>query len=206
MILSEKGVITSEALLAYARNELTAGEKQELEKLLLDDPFAQEALEGLQSAKVNTTVAATILNVNRKVRERAGIKEKKTFDIHWTNYAWAAVVVGMLIGIGFVLINFIGKHGTQQIAMKTQNAKEEKPAPVVPQPQVVSADSTKSVTKDTVATAALKGTSSATGAKGVSANGVTGSIGKNESLQKAPNNPVTVNKPVGSTRLPELYP
>lgn len=44
MKLSEQGVIPEEALLAYINNELTAEEKQELEKLLKDDPFAQEAL------------------------------------------------------------------------------------------------------------------------------------------------------------------
>jgi tetratricopeptide (TPR) repeat protein len=196
MILSEKGVITSEALLAYARNELTAAEKQELEKLLLADPFAQEALEGLHTAKANTTT--TILNVNRKVRERAGIKEKKTFDIHWTNYAWAAVVVGMLIGIGFVLINFIGKHGTQQIAMKNESAKEEKPAPVIPQPQAVSVDSTKSVAKDTMTALVAQVSSGTTGAKGAAASGATGGTGKNQVPQKAPNNPVAANKPAAS--------
>jgi len=72
MKISEQGVITEEALLAYTRNELTADEKQEFEKLLHDDPFAQEALEGIQASKNNATVANTLLNVNRKVRERNG--------------------------------------------------------------------------------------------------------------------------------------
>ncbi len=144
MKLSEHGVISEEALLAYINNGLTAEEKQELEKLLQNDPFAQDALEGLQQAN-KTTAATAVININKKVRERAGIKEVKGVKLHWSAYAWAAVVFGLLIGIGFVMVNYMGSN-KGEIAMNQQKQeptvnllepKAEDPAP----PQLSSASS-----------------------------------------------------------------
>jgi tetratricopeptide (TPR) repeat protein len=191
MKLSEKGIITSEALQAYVRNELSAGDKQELEKLLREDPFAQEALEGLQTSQAN--IDSTILNVNRKVRERAGIKEKKGIDIHWTNYAWAAVVVGLLIGIGFVMINYMSKKAAQPIALKTPAAKEEKPAPVAVTQQLIT-DSTKPAKNDTALHAA------ATGSLTLSmSSGATAATGSNQPVQKLAGSAAPVNRPAAAT-------
>jgi len=120
--LSEQGIIREEALLAYVNNELNGDEKQELEKLLKDDPFAQEALEGLQqSTKASAVVAVS--NINKKVRERVGLKERKIIQLHWSNYAWAAVVFGLLIGVGFIMVSYFGKQDSS-IAMN-KNTPEE---------------------------------------------------------------------------------
>lgn len=118
-IFFERGAINEASMLAYLNNQLSAEEKQQFEKLLKDDPFAQEALEGLQVSQSQTTVSTTLVSLNKKIRERTGLKEKKTFQIHWSNYAWAAVLLGLLIGIGFVMINFIGKHDSN-IAMNKE--------------------------------------------------------------------------------------
>ncbi len=120
--MSEQGIIREEALLAYVNNELNGDEKQELEKLLKDDPFAQEALEGLQqSSKASAAVAVS--NINKKVRERVGLKERKIIQLHWSNYAWAAVVFGLLIGVGFIMVSYFGKQDSS-IAMN-KNTPEE---------------------------------------------------------------------------------
>ncbi|MDB5283898.1 MAG: hypothetical protein JWO06_2973 [Bacteroidota bacterium] len=104
--------------MAYLNNDLSAEEKQELEKLLKDDPFAQDALEGLQSAQNNAAVLSSISTINKKVRERSGLKEHtRSLNIHWSNYAWAAVVLGLLIGIGFVMIGYLGKTNKDNLAM-----------------------------------------------------------------------------------------
>ena len=122
MKLSEQGIIREEALLAYANNELSAEEKLEFEKLLKDDSFAQEALEGLQEAK-KANVAATVISINKKIRTRSGLKEGRSIKLHWSNYAWAAVVLGLLIGVGFLMVTFLSKPDSS-IAM---NKKAEEP-------------------------------------------------------------------------------
>lgn len=119
--LVHDGVISEEAMLAFVNNELSATEKQELEKLLEGDPFAQDAVEGLTQTENKKEIATSIALVKRKLRERLGEKETRSFQIHWTNYAWAAALLGLLIGIGFVMVQYFGKSDNS-IAM---SQKEE---------------------------------------------------------------------------------
>ena len=121
----EQGFINEAAMLAYLNNELTAEEKQQFEKLLQEDPFAQEALEGLQSSQNNTVVTQTIFSINQKVYERTGAKDKKIFQLHWTNFAWAAALLVLLIGIGAVMITYIGKKDSRIALAKEQSNKAE---------------------------------------------------------------------------------
>lgn len=99
-------------MLAYLQNQLTVEEKQQFEKLLRDDPFAQEALEGLQSSKNVAAVTRSIESVKKNVRAATGVAETKAIQIHWANYAWAAAVFGLLIGIGFLMVNYLSDKGS----------------------------------------------------------------------------------------------
>ena len=143
--LSEQGVVTEEALIAYLNNKLSPEEKQQLEKLLLEDPFAQDALEGLQSSASQAKVTTSLSSLNKKVRARSGLKERKKLQIHWVNYVWAAVVFGLLIGIGFIMVNSLckkdhnltvndKKESTLTIAQTDSEAVSKKP-------QLITADS-----------------------------------------------------------------
>jgi hypothetical protein len=124
--LIHRGVVSEEAMLAFVNNELTVSEKQELEKLLEADPFAQDAMEGLAQTENKKEIKVSIALVNKKIRERLGEKEPRGFQIHWTNYAWAAALLGLLVGIGFVMVQYFGKSDSN-IAMKQkkENAIEE---------------------------------------------------------------------------------
>ncbi len=115
MKLIEQNALTHDAMMAYMAGTLSVEEKQQFEQLLKNDPFAQDALEGLQSTNQLITNKA-VTNINKKVRERAGLQHKKSISLHWATYAWAAVLVGLLIGVGVVMVNILGKDG-EQIAM-----------------------------------------------------------------------------------------
>ena len=129
--LTEDGVITQEALLAYAEGRLSDADRTQLDKLLKDDPFAQDALEGMRKAPKPADIPIAITHINTKLRERAGTKEKKKkggIEIHWSTYAYAALILGVLVGVGFVLITiFSNKH--EEVAMNKPQAQES--APVV---------------------------------------------------------------------------
>lgn len=105
-ILGEEG-ITQEAMLAYLQNRLTTEERQQFEKRLQDDPFAAEALEGLQTVDDKNAITATVHHLQEKVKERNGIKTGRSIPLHWSAYAWAAAVLGLLIGIGFLMTNYL---------------------------------------------------------------------------------------------------
>lgn len=123
--LLDEGVISEAAMLAYLHNTLSADEKQQFEKLLAGDPFAQDALEGLQAAQNAQAATASIARVKSKVRERTGAGEVKVVKLHWTNYAWAAAIFAILIGIGFLMVGYMGKKA-DGIAMN--NTSESKGA------------------------------------------------------------------------------
>ncbi len=161
VILSEQGVVTEEALTAYLQNKLSPDEKQQLEKLLQEDPFARDALEGLQNSSNQAAVHTSVSSLNKKVRERSGLKERKGLKLHWVNYAWAAVVFGLLVAIGFVMVNFLNKKDNN---LALNSSKENMTAPsivskdtaaVSERPKVLVADSsvTNATGSDTVAAA-----------------------------------------------------
>lgn len=121
--LTEEGVITEEALLAYAEGRLGHAEQAGMEKLLLDDPFAQEALEGMRTSPRPGEIHTVITSINTQLREKTGIRErnKKGIEIHWANYAYAAVVLGMLVGVAFVMINIFSNKQKVQMAKATES-------------------------------------------------------------------------------------
>jgi tetratricopeptide (TPR) repeat protein len=123
IILEEHGIVREEALLAYLNKELSAEEMQQMDKLLEGDPFAQEALEGLKQT-TRATATAAVVNINRRVRERTGTKEGAGAKMHWTAYAWAAAVLGLLVGIGFIMVTFMGNKTDGTIAMNEAPQQE----------------------------------------------------------------------------------
>lgn len=123
--LTQGGVITQEALLAYAEGRLSDVERAEIDRLLQSDPFAQDALEGLRTSAHAGEITTVITSINTKLREKTGLRErkKKGIQIHWANYAYAAVILGVLIGVGFVLIEIFAQRNNQQ-AMNKPTPKE----------------------------------------------------------------------------------
>lgn len=130
--LTENGVISQEALLAYVEGKLDAASVQELEKMLQEDVFAQEALEGLRNANTVSSVGTSVIAINNKLRDKTGLKDKKKtvgIDFHWANYAYAAVVFGVLIGCGFLIVNYLGNSNNTIAENKNHQNVEIQEAP-----------------------------------------------------------------------------
>lgn len=125
IILEENGVLTQEALLAYAEGRLPAADVAQFEKLLQADPFSQDALEGMKLTADKARMRTAVAGINDRLRERTNFKTHKTksFQIHWSNYAYAAAVFGVLIGLGVVLVNFLNNRNSQT----TQTAQVDQP-------------------------------------------------------------------------------
>lgn len=121
IILTENGLLTHDALLAYAEGRLSADELAQVESLLQADPFSREALEGIKAAAQPTQLRLAVVRVNEQLRERTQFKVHKGggLQIHWANYAYAAAVFGVLIGLGVVLVNYMNNR-SQQMAMQAE--------------------------------------------------------------------------------------
>jgi tetratricopeptide (TPR) repeat protein len=135
--LTEDGVITQEALLAYASGSLSEPERAQMDKLLLDDPFAQDALEGMRQAPKPGEINAAVTSINMRLREQSGVRErkKKGIEIHWSTYAYAAVILAVLIGLGFIMINYFGNKNSDDIAMNKPAPQGQESIPVSEEPK-----------------------------------------------------------------------
>jgi tetratricopeptide (TPR) repeat protein len=121
---TDGGNVTQEAMLAYLNNRMSAEDKQQFEKLLAEDPFAQDALEGLQSARNAESLLNTIQGIKKNIREKSGVREKKVISINIIQYAAAAVIFGLLIGVGFIMFYFMGNKN-DSMAENTKATTEE---------------------------------------------------------------------------------
>jgi len=149
--LTQGSMITQEALLAYAEGRLSDAERIEVDRLLQSDPFAQDALEGLRTSAHAGEITSVITSINTKLREKTGLRErkKKGIQIHWANYAYAAVILGVLIGVGFVLIEIFAQRNNQQ-AMNKPTPEE------VVSPPIKEKDNRELLSKNTMDTAVVE--------------------------------------------------
>lgn len=123
--LLEGGAITEEAMEAYIGGTLSTEERTQFEKLLADDPFAQDALEGMQATPNRAEAQTRIAGIKKKIRSQTGGRETKTMNIHWVNYVWAAVVLGMLVGVGFLMVTYLNKNGTNEGSIAQNKTAEQ---------------------------------------------------------------------------------
>ena len=73
----------SDKLLNYVNNEMSDAHQHEFEKELMEDPFLDDAAEGLSEIKKKEELQEIVLNLNRdlkqKLEQRKSIKEKKRY-------------------------------------------------------------------------------------------------------------------------------
>ncbi|CAK9253507.1 unnamed protein product [Sphagnum jensenii] len=91
----------------HPERSLSDAERGEMDRLLHDDPFAQDALEGLRGVKHPARYTQSSPLSIPKLREKTGLRErrKKGIELHWAIYAYATVVIAVLIGLGFVMVH-----------------------------------------------------------------------------------------------------
>lgn len=117
MPLTQNGVLTEEATLAYLKGELSPKDTAEFEKLLASDPFAREALEGLHTANI-PKLKATFAEISHKIQDQSGSaksESKKSFTLFF-QYAAVAALVAIFIGVAFFTTNYFNEQA-QKLAL-----------------------------------------------------------------------------------------
>lgn len=130
--LTQHGVITEEAMLAYLKGELSPENTAQFEQLIANDPFAREAIEGLQTANANA-LKSTFAEITQKVAEKTGAeKPVKTISFSGVaRYAVAAILIGALIGFAFLITNYFNKQANQMaLNEETQPTPPAEAAPL----------------------------------------------------------------------------
>ncbi|HEY6956803.1 MAG TPA: hypothetical protein VI385_16240 [Flavisolibacter sp.] len=105
--------IDQEILMQYLQGKLSASEQHELEKKMLDNDFAADALEGLEEFKNKKKISALVDQLNadlkRRTEKKKRFRQKLKLDLDST-LVIAVVIILLLIIISYFVINKLLPH------------------------------------------------------------------------------------------------
>lgn len=96
---------SDEELLQYLRNNTSGEEANSLEKEMLDDPFLNDAVEGLQHYSSVNKISKDVHDINTKVRQQTLDKRKKRdkqLQNNWVLYLTFIIIIVLLIAFIFL--------------------------------------------------------------------------------------------------------
>jgi len=111
--IEQGGFINKEKLFAYLRNQLSDTEKQHIEKLMAQDPFLQDAVEGLKGADLNT-IENTLSAIFAKVDSATGAQKTNIFSANLRKYAAAASII-LILGMSWMIIDNLNNKQNETI-------------------------------------------------------------------------------------------
>ena len=99
--------IDQETLLLYLQNKLTDEKRHEIEKILLEHDFEDEAVEGLQQVKDKAQIRYMVEALNRDLKKKLQKKKKFRERMRLKDLSWlymALLILLLLIVISFIVI------------------------------------------------------------------------------------------------------
>jgi hypothetical protein len=105
--------IDQETLLLYLQDKLSEEKKHEVEKQLLDNEFADDALEGLKEMKDKQQIAYMVEMLNRDLKKKTEKKKQRREKLKLPNQSWlyiSIVIVLVLIIMSYIVIRRVQQH------------------------------------------------------------------------------------------------
>lgn len=102
--------IDNQKLMDYLSGKLSAEQKHDVEKLMADNPFISEALEGLQHAGADKTSLA-VEHLNRQLRSHLQQRKRKREKAKSPVMLWTYVAVVVILMIA-VIVYFVIRAGS----------------------------------------------------------------------------------------------
>ncbi|MCZ2459500.1 MAG: hypothetical protein LC128_07715 [Chitinophagales bacterium] len=100
--------IDQETLLRYLQGKLSGDKLHEVEKILLENDFASEALEGLQQFRDKQQLNYTVEKLNRDLKKKLELKKKRRRKPELTDQSWLYItilILILLIVISYIVVN-----------------------------------------------------------------------------------------------------
>ena len=100
--------IDQETLLLYLQDKLSDEKKHEVEKKLLENEFASDAMEGLQEFKDKQRVAYLVDILNRDLKKKTEKKKQRKQRMQLKDQSWlyiSIVIILLLIIISYILVH-----------------------------------------------------------------------------------------------------
>jgi hypothetical protein len=99
--------IDQETLLLYLQDKLTAEKKHEVEKKLLENEFAEDAVEGLQAIKDEQHLSYMVEMLNRDLKKKLKRKRQRREKMRIKDQSWlyiSLIILILLIVIAYIVI------------------------------------------------------------------------------------------------------
>jgi hypothetical protein len=105
--------VDQETLMLYLQDKLPADKKHEVEKKLLENEFAGDALEGLKEFRDERQISFLVEQLNSDLRNKLEKKKKRRDKLKIKEQPWlyiAALIILMLIIIGYIIVRRMLLH------------------------------------------------------------------------------------------------
>lgn len=102
------GDIDPETFMKYLNGQLPDDQRHEVEKILLQNDFASEAMEGLQSMKRKENISSIVDHLNYDLRKKLIKKNFRRKKLPLKNQPWiyiSLLIILLLIVLGYYLIH-----------------------------------------------------------------------------------------------------
>jgi len=99
--------IDQETLLLYLQDKLTEEKKHEVEKKLLENEFAEDAVEGLQAMKDKRSIGYMVEMLNRDLKKKLEKKKQQREKMRIKDQPWlyiSLIIIILLIVIAYIVI------------------------------------------------------------------------------------------------------
>lgn len=105
--------IDQETLLLYLQGKLSEEKKHEVEKMLADNEFASDALDGLQAFNDKRDVAHMVEMLNRDLKKKTERKKKRREKLNLPDQSWIYISVVIVIVLAIICFMVIHKMNQQ---------------------------------------------------------------------------------------------
>lgn len=101
--------VDQEKLLQYLQGQLSGEQQHEVEKELVDDGFASDAMEGLQQIRDKKQVAYMVEMLNRDLKKKTEKKKERRRKLELKDQSWLYICIFILLLL-IVLCYFVVQH------------------------------------------------------------------------------------------------
>ena len=105
--------VDPETLMLYLQSKLPEAQKHEIEKKLLDNEFAEDAMEGLQQFDDKKQISSLVEQLNADLRHKLEKKKMRREKLRIKELPWLYIVlliILMLIIIGYIMVRKMLVH------------------------------------------------------------------------------------------------
>jgi len=105
--------IDQDTLLLYLQDKLSPEKKHEVEKILADNEFASDALDGLQEFSDKRQVSHMVEMLNRDLKKKTEKKKQRRARLTLPDQSW--IIISVVILIVLIIISFMVIHRMNKV-------------------------------------------------------------------------------------------